>query len=196
MIKKRNTDYHITTIHSRRHALKFESKETITILESAAQRELETGNFYQKCRDQAKIEGTRQVLDTLVHDEERHYRIVTNLLNEAKRAGGIDVDTQPSASAAERIKAAFPHQITNADFKSESATVGKMLKVALENEKESFNNYAAAAAKAEDREAKAVYEYLAEEENKHYILVGNLMAYLDDPSAWLYEEENLIFRRG
>jgi len=176
--------------------LKFASKKTIAILEAAAQREIETRDFYKKCHDQAKIEGTRTVLKTLVNDEERHYRIVTNLINEAKSAGGAKADTTPSPGASERIKAAFPHQITAADFKAESATVGAMLKAALENEKESFNNYAAAAADAEDAEAKAVYEYLAEEENKHYTIVGNLMAYLDHPSAWLYEEENLIFRRG
>lgn len=176
--------------------MKFESDKTIQILEYAAKREIETRDFYRKCRDQARVEGTQRVLDTLVNDEERHYRIVTNLIEEAKSSGVVSVDTPQSASAVERIKSSFTHQITIADFEAESATVGSMLKVALENEKESFDNYAGAAADMEEPEPKAVFEYLSEEENKHYTLISNLIAYLDHPSAWLYEEENLIFRRG
>ena len=43
-------------------------------------------------------------------------------------------------------------------------------------------------------ETKALYEYLAKEESRHYDLIHNLIDYLDDPGRWLYEEENLIFR--
>lgn len=176
--------------------MKFDSEETIKILEYAAKREMETRDFYRKCRDQARIEGTRRVLESLVQDEERHYRIVTDLIDNARKAVKPAVETMATQNAAERIKTAFPHHVASTDFEAESTTVGSMLAIALENEKESFNNYASAAAEAENPDARKVFEYLAEEENKHYTIVSNLIDYLDHPSAWLYEEENLIFRRG
>ena len=74
-------------------------------------------------------------------------------------------------------------------------TAREALAFALEVEKQSFNHYSQAAEDAENNETAAVYRFLAGEENKHYIMIDNALDFLDDPGRWLYEEENLIFRR-
>ncbi|MHB9028515.1 MAG: hypothetical protein ACYC9O_07085, partial [Candidatus Latescibacterota bacterium] len=67
---------------------------------------------------------------------------------------------------------------------------------ALEIEKESFTNYMKSASECSNPEVIAVYRYLAEEENKHYIILDNLLSYLDVPGRWLYYEENMVFQNG
>ena len=178
--------------------MKFSSEVSIKILECAAQREKETRDFYKECLEKATIPGTKEILRGLVDDEERHYTIIIELLHEAKAAGSIKkIEKSETPDAKTRIEKAFSHKLVNdTDFSIESATINEMLKKALDNEKESFENYLSAAHDTEKAEAKAVFEFLAKEENKHYIVIDNLISYLDNHGNWLYEEENLIFRRG
>ena len=84
--------------------------------------------------------------------------------------------------------------IKDTGFSPESADIKGMLSKALEIEKESFTLYSRAYEESQENEVKAVYLYLAKEENKHFVMIDNLIDYLDDPGRWLYEEENLIFR--
>ncbi|HUT64375.1 MAG TPA: hypothetical protein VMZ04_10510, partial [Anaerolineae bacterium] len=79
---------------------------------------------------------------------------------------------------------------------SERTTAKEALTFALEIEKQSFNHYSRAAEDSDNNETAAVYRFLAGEENKHYIIIDNAIDFIDDPGRWLYEEENLIFRRG
>ena len=175
--------------------MKLNSGSSYKILEYAAQREKETRDFYIECLEKATIPGTRRLIEGLVADEKRHYNIVMKLLDEAKLGGDAsEVKTFATEDAQIRITSAFPHEMADANFAAESATVGAMLKKALENEKESFDNYSKAAQDTEELEVKAIYQYLAAEENKHYDIISNIVAYLDAPGKWLYQEENLIFR--
>ena len=174
----------------------FSSKESIAILTYALKREAETRDYYRSCLDIATIPGTRVVFERLVADEQRHYEIVSRLIEEAKRDGdpGV-VEIIDSGDTRTLLENQFGHvildRIPDADI-----TVRDMLEHARDNEKESHDTYARAAESSEDLEVKAIFRYLAGEENKHYVMVDNLMTYLSDPGNWLYEEENLIFRRG
>jgi len=176
--------------------VKFTSAASIEVLEYARKREQESRDFYKQCLEKATIKGTREILKSLVADEERHFNIVTDMLKKAKETGRVKgVDTGDPGNGQTQFEKAFPHKMTAVtDFSAESATVGEMLKKALDNEKESHNNYSKAAGEAEEPELKEIYSFLAKEENRHYNLIDNLIDYLADPDEWIYEEENLIFR--
>ena len=176
--------------------MKFTSEASINVLEYALKREEESRDFYRDCLGKATVSGTREILSGLVADEERHVAIVTGMLGDAKSgAGAKTVDTAAPESAKVVLDKAFPHAMAgDADFSAESATVGDMLKKALDNEKESFDNYSRAAVDAEEPELQDIYRFLAQEESKHYDLISNTVDFLADPDEWLYEEENLIFR--
>jgi len=178
--------------------VKFTSAASIGILEYALKREQESRDFYKECLEKATIGGTQEILKGLVSDEERHYAIVNDMLAEAKKSGGIkNVDTSDAGDGKKQFGKAFPHtMVKDADFSAESASVGEMLKKALDNEQESYNNYSKAAEEADEPELREIYGFLAKEENRHYNLIDNLIDYLADPDEWIYEEENLVFRRG
>jgi rubrerythrin len=171
------------------------SESTITILKYAAQREMETHDFYASCLAKATISGTKEILQTLVRDEKHHYDIVTGILQESGAAGAMKELTE-TPNAKTQLTKAFTHsKVTDDEFSAEHASVRDLLVQALDIEKESFTNYSQGFEEASDSEIKAVFKYLADEENKHYIMIDNLMSFLDNPGTWLYEEENLIFRR-
>ena len=162
-------------------------------LRQAQAREQEAVDLYGKCLAEATNESTKAILSMLVDEEKKHYAIVSKLLDDAERDAVSLMETDSAASAKETLEKAFGH-VSMSDFSAEKASVDTTLERALENEKESFNLYSSLAADSEDSETKAVYRYLAEQENKHFIMVSNLLNYLGDPGRWLYEEENLIFR--
>ena len=171
--------------------MKFSNPESKKALEYAQTREKEAVDVYQSCMDNAKNQGTVAVSKILVDEEKKHYEIVTKLLKEADEVS--DVAASDTGAPKERLKNMFTHQKMEG-FEKESASVIDLLNQALENEKESFELYSKAESEAADTETAAVFKYLAGEENKHYIMVGNLLDYLDKPDRWIYEEENLIFR--
>lgn len=173
----------------------FTSEASIAVLEYALKREKESLDFYTKCHEKACIEGTKEILAGLVADEERHAEIVTGMLAKARaKKDAIAIDMKQPVSAKDALEKAFPHMMVDHDsFAAESATVGDMLAQALENEKESYTNYAKAAKDASEQNLKEIYTFLAEEEKKHFTVIDNLIDYLDDPGKWLYTEENIIF---
>jgi len=178
--------------------MKLASEKSIQALEYAARREDESLKFYSECLDKAKLPGTAAILSGLVDDEKKHKAMVEKLLAAARKALPVkDIAAGGGGAAETRMKEAFPHAMAeDAGFAAESESVREILEKALANEKESFNNYAAAAEDADEDEVRGIFTFLAREENIHYNLVGNLVSYLADPGTWLYEEENLVFRRG
>jgi Ni,Fe-hydrogenase III component G len=174
--------------------LKFSSEESITGLKQAKAREHESAELYGKCLAEATNESTKEILQMLVDEEKKHYSIVSRLVEDAEKNRAPSVETGETATARETIEKAFKH-ISLSDFSAEKASVDNLLEKALDNERESFNLYSILAAESESNETKAVYQYLADQENKHYVMVSNLLNFLGNPGRWLYEEENLIFRR-
>lgn len=175
--------------------MKFDNPDSITALKQAQSREQEAFQLYEECYAKAANESTRVVLAILVEEEKKHYEIVTGMVNDAEAGREASVTAGETSSAQDIIASSFTHAAM-ADFNAEHATITATLEQAVENEKESFNLYSSLAESAENTETAAVFRYLAGEENKHFNMVTNMLDFIGDPGKWLYEEENLIFRRG
>jgi rubrerythrin len=172
--------------------MKFSSTESITALRGAQEREHEAVSLYEKCFSEALNESVRTVLAILVQEEQKHFEIVSALIAEAEAGTSSSIKVGTPGEARQVLAEAFGH-VSMSSFASEKATVDIMLEQALANENESFDLYSRLASAAEQNETAAVYRYLAQQENKHFNMVNNLLNFLGDPSRWLYEEENLIF---
>ena len=176
--------------------MKFHSEESVKALEYAAGKELETEDYYRRLLNKVHHPGVISVLKSMVEDEKKHYTIVMKLLKETSEGKTPSVEIIQSDAAKLRLERSFSQSaLSDPESFREDASVRDILKKGLEIEKESFNNYSRASEESEDEELKAVYRFLAGEENKHYILVDNLLSFIDVPGRWLYNEENLIFRR-
>ena len=177
--------------------MRFSSTESIRALHYAADREIESREHYEKCLASASSPGAKEIFRGLVDDERRHFEMVARLLTEADAGKKTPtMETIRSEAAKVRVERSFPNlSATAPNFSADTATIHEILQHALALEKESFDNYSHAAEESEELEIKAVYRFFAGEENIHYVLVDNLLDFLDAPGRWLYEEENLIFRR-
>ena len=172
-------------------------KDTIAILKSAIDREVEARDFYRSCRELASAEGVKEILGGLVEDEQRHHDILLRLMDSFTHGESPSVNTRPSDTAKTRLERAFTRiSLDDPDFNPKTQNITGILGKALEIEKESFNNYSKAEVDSTEEAPRAIYRFLAGEENQHYILIDNLMSYLDVPGKWLYTEENLVFQNG
>jgi rubrerythrin len=173
------------------------SAESIRALHYAADFEMETRDYYDRCLEIAVTPGAKEIFRGLVDDERRHFEMVMRLIEAAEGGGTVPtLETMKTEAAKLRAERCFPElSAIRANFSPDNAAVEDILNHALEIEKESFDTYSRAAKDAEEPEVRAVYRFLAEQENTHYVLIDNLISYLDAPGRWLYEEENLIFRR-
>jgi rubrerythrin len=177
--------------------MEFTSSQSIRALHYAAEREMETRDFYRNCIERAVTPGTREILEGLVEDEQRHYDILLRLLKEVSAGVEPSPELIKTEAAKVRLERAFSQNATNdPNFQPERQNMRGILEKALEVEKESFANYMKSAGECSNPEVIAVYRYLAGEENKHYILIDNLLSYLDVPGRWLYYEENMVFQNG
>ena len=176
--------------------MKLTLQNSIRAIEYAADQERETRDFYRTCLDRASAPGTRAILSGLIGDEDHHRDILLRLITAA--TGNTPTPGLIETEAARvRLERAFSRNaIEDPSFEPDRRNVRGILEKALEIEKESFSNYLTAAEESTAPEVAATYRYLAGEENKHYIMIENLLSYLDVPGRWLYYEENLVFQNG
>ena len=177
--------------------MKFNSDESINVLKYAVEKEKAAEDFYTEKAQTVQEPGSREIFKDLAGDEHKHFEMVNELLRQAET--GAETSTiilPPPSDQKERVEVIFS-KLKGGKLPplSEKTTDREALTFALEIEKQSFNHYSQAAEDAENNETAAVYLFLAGEENKHYIMIDNALDFIDDPGRWLYEEENLIFRR-
>ena len=178
--------------------MKFNSEDSINVLKYAVEKEKAAEDFYTEKAQTVQASVAREMFKGLAEDEHKHFDMVSKLLKEAE--SGADTSTitlpSPAASPKERVKETFTkYKERTLPSLSDKTTVREVLTFALEIEKQSFNHYSQAEKDSENNETAAVYRFLAGEENKHYIMIDNTLDFIDDPGRWIYEEENLIFRR-
>lgn len=172
--------------------MKLSITESIKALRGAQEREHEAVSLYEKCFSETSNESVRTVLAILVQEEQKHFEIVSALIADAEAGNSSSLKVGNPGEAQQVLEETFRH-ISMDRFTAEKATVDIMLEQALANEKESFDLYSGLASSAEQTETAAVYHYLAQQENKHFNMVNNMLNFLGDPSRWIYEEENLLF---
>jgi rubrerythrin len=176
--------------------MKFNSEESIKVLKYAVEKEKAAEDFYTEKSQTVQTPGAREIFRGLAGDEHKHFEMVSDLLKQAE--SGAETSTiilPPPSSPREQVEAIFGKlKGGKLPSLSEKSTAKEAFTFALEIEKQSFNHYSQAAEDAENNETAAVYRFLAGEENKHYVMIDNVLDFIDDPGRWLYEEENLIFR--
>lgn len=151
------------------------------ILEFAMQMELDGRNFYLGLADKAEDEGIRQILEMLAGDEMKHYTILEEL--KVKEPKMIDTEILSSA------KNVFKEMKNKGEEKTFPAAQIDLYKKAREIEQKSRNFYLDKAKEVKKEYEKDLFNRLAEEEMKHYVLMDNIIGYVSKPKTWLENAE-------
>jgi len=138
----------------------------------------------ERCDDPAGA----KMFESLASDEDQHLEILQQQYSAVTKSGKwLSLDDARDATEPPPDLDLFPEGAE--DLLPPDADDLKALEVAMGYEKRGYDLYKAAAAAATDLAAKAMYEFLVQEESRHYELVQNTHHYLKDKGLWYFQDE-------
>lgn len=155
-------------------------------IEIAKKMETDAIKFYSEAAEKTHYPAGKKMFETIVGDEKRHLKIVTDILK------GMDVqvgDVHPI----ENIKTVF-EQMKDEMMEKVEATSDELeaFKIAMTMEKQGLEFYKKLSKEAVSDKEKALYEKLIREEEAHYNIFANTYNFLDDTGNWFMWEDHSI----
>lgn len=152
------------------------------IFEFAMKKEKISENLYRQFSAEANNKGLKSIFDMLADEEAHHYAVI------------------------EQMKSKIPEKVSNTDVILDAKDVFKKMKEsedifdfdesqahvyekARESEKASREYYLQKADEVEDHCQKGIFKKLANEEQKHYVLLDNIVEFVSRPEHWLENAE-------
>jgi rubrerythrin len=146
--------------------------------------------FYLKTAEKTNDKMTKDVFTFLSNEELKHIDSIKKFY-EAEMAGkSIDFDAIVNDPKNINAKKAINKLFSGLDKK---APVDKMdmeaYKFARDFEKNGEKFYRQAIQKATDPQVKKLFEFLVEEEVRHFQMIDDSIAFLEDPAEWFHRQE-------
>jgi rubrerythrin len=138
--------------------------------------------YYRKLSESAPHKGLVSILTMLADEEHAHYEVVTKM----KQGVPAEIADTILLTNAKTIFAKMRQ--SREKFKFGDMQID-LYKKAREIEQDSRAFYRQKAAEAQDPRQKAIFNTLAEEENKHYFLLDNIIEFVTRPKTWLENAE-------
>jgi rubrerythrin len=157
--------------------------------------EIRGRKFYREAAKRAGDPMGRKMYESLGKDEEAHLEILQReyqALTHGERWLAVD-EARNSTLPAPQLNL-FPDDAE--DLLPPDADDLKALELAMGMEKYGYDLYKAAADGASDMTAKSMYEFLVQEESRHYELLQNTYQYLKDKGIWYFQDEEKPFFEG
>jgi len=164
-------------------------------VETAIKMEQDSIDFYAEAAAKSSNSLGRSMFESLVNDEKRHLKGLQLLLKNAGAGISADRILPPRKgtfkSAISTVFNKARQQLTER-VPSDADDV-KVLRIALDLEREGYKFYREVAATAPDPNVASVYKTLQKEENEHIEFLQNTLSYLEDTGNWfLWEEQGLL----
>jgi rubrerythrin len=159
-------------------------------LAAATEMEKQGQTFYNKTAEKTKDKMTRDVFTFLSNEELKHIDSIKKFY--AAEMAGEDIDFNSIINDVKNVNAkkAIYKLFSGLDKK---APVDKSdmeaYKFARDFEKKGEKFYREAVEKATDPEVKKLFSFLVEEELRHFQMIDDSIAYLEDPAEWFHRQE-------
>jgi rubrerythrin len=152
------------------------------IFEFALEKEKLSEEFYRKLASNAPAKGLISIFSMLADEEHSHHDVIENM----KKGTSAEVPDTILLTNAKTIFAKMRQSREKFTFGDSQVD---LYKKAQDIEKDSRSFYRQNATETQDPRNKALYNTLAEEENKHYFLLENIIEFVTRPEAWLENAE-------
>ncbi len=155
----------------------------MNIYEYAMNLEKEGEDFYRDLAEKTDDEGLKNILLMLANEEVKHYKLFEKMLNNA------DVSKLPKMEVIEETKQSFQKMKdvpTTHNFEQDQL---EYYKRAVEIEEQNGNFYKEQAHKAKTEEHKQIFLRIAEEEDRHLVVLKNLVEFIACPDDYLDNAE-------
>ena len=150
------------------------------IYEFAMQMERDGERFYRNLADVSSNQGMSRILTWLADDEAKHYIIVKEMAEDVEP----DMDKTTVLTDAKNVFAQM--QGTSLDLGGLQVEVYRQ---AQEIERQSREFYEEQADQATKTATKTILLEIADEEQRHYFLLDQIVEFLDRPKTWIEDAE-------
>lgn len=151
------------------------------IYDYAMQMEKDGENYYHELERATTNKGLKSILGMLVSAEVQHYKLFQNMKLHQK----VSVPDTPLLADVKNI---FQRMREQKDF-SVDVSQTELYKKAQGIEVKSRAFYLEQAGKVPDPSQKEAFERIAAEEQRHYIVVENILNFISRPESWLEDAE-------
>lgn len=154
----------------------------MNIFQFAMDKEKYSELYYRDLAERTRNSGLRNILTMLADEEVKHYHTV----EEMKTGVSKGTANTPVLAHAKRIFTKMKKDGGKFDFQmSEAELYGKAVKI----EEESKHFYQKKATEVKDPTQRKIFEQLAQEEDKHLVLMENLRSFVSRPETYLEDAE-------
>lgn len=152
------------------------------IFEYAMEKEKYAQQYYQELAEKCPYEGMKYILSILADEEGRHYDFVKNLKEGSK-------EVPPVSDLAKNVTSAFEKMRDSKEKFTFHISQVELYKKAQEIEMTAKKHYLEKMEELDNEDQKKVFKMLADEEQKHYDLIGNIIDFIKTPDMWLENAE-------
>ncbi len=153
------------------------------ILDQAIDFEMNGHKYYTEHAAAAQNPAVKTILENLADDELKHAEV----LREIKSGAAKEF---PPTQSMHRIRDVIKESSLNdVNWLKDEVGILEVLETALDFEEKAKNRYREEAIKAEHPDSVEILTLLAEEEDKHYVLIKNLIEFIDNPQNILESQE-------
>jgi len=167
-------------------------------LHQGIQTELQGLTFYHKAAGQTRDPLGKQVLLSLAHEEVGHLRLLKVQYGALATDGHwVDMEKARELEPGREVEQIFPQaDDTLVKLLPAQADDTKALEIALEFERKGYQLYQRLAKDTADPAGRALYEFLGQQEQRHYDFIQRALEYLQTQGAWYHDEKELPMFEG
>ena len=151
------------------------------IFEYAMQMEKDGEDYYRQLAQQAGNDGMRTILTMLADEEVKHYNAIEKIKTQQTQIADSEI-----LKDAKNVFVQIKESGENFDFETDQE---ELYKKAREIEKKSQDFYTEKANEVTEKYQKELFLKLAVEEQKHYVLLDNIIDFISRPEQWLENAE-------
>jgi rubrerythrin len=168
---------------------KAECKVALTALDKAMEVERQGKVFYEEAAALVRDPAGKAVFETLAKDEVEHIRLLQAEYDKIS----MDQDWMELGEA-KVCQPTTPLKLfpSKKDAKLRipaKATDLKALKLAMDFEQRGYDAYVKAGAETDDTKGKKIFEFLAKQENSHFVFLQKTCDYLANQGAWYFDSQ-------
>jgi len=175
-----------------------QTSPALQALHQGIQTELQGLTFYRKAAERTRDPQGRQVLNSLAHEEVGHLHLLK--VQYGALAGGgrwVEMEKARELEPGREVEAIFPQSDdTLVQLLPAEADDAKALEIALEFERKGYQTYQRLAQETADPAGHALYDFLGQQEQRHYDFIHRALEYLQTQGAWYFDEKELPMFEG
>ncbi|KKO17900.1 MAG: ferritin family protein [Candidatus Brocadia sp.] len=154
----------------------------MNIYDFAMQMEKDGEQYYRNLIQKTRNAGLKKILDMLADAEVRHYDTLQKMKKNEK--------TQlPDSEILSKVKNIFMEMKAGKDTLDVNVSQKEFYKKAQEIEKKSRQFYTEKAAEVDNQSQRETFLTIADEEERHYVILENIINFISQPSTWLENAE-------